>query len=82
MLPGEWPPADQELWRRATQKAQLFDRDGCAAHWSATSKINAEKAYGLRLAVLYCLVTGLVILIMRIVEGRTRIAGTLAVGAQ
>jgi len=32
--------------------------------------------------VLYCLVTGLVILIMRIVEGRTRIAGTLAVGAQ
>ena len=32
--------------------------------------------------VLYCLVTGLVILIMRIVEDRTRIAGTLAVGAQ
>ena len=32
--------------------------------------------------VLYCLVTGLVILIMRIVEGRTRIAGTIAVGAQ
>jgi len=32
--------------------------------------------------VLYCLVTGLVILIMRILEGRTRIAGTLAVGAQ
>jgi glutamate/aspartate transport system permease protein len=32
--------------------------------------------------VLYCLVTGLVILIMRIVESRTRIAGTLAVGAQ
>jgi glutamate/aspartate transport system permease protein len=32
--------------------------------------------------VLYCFVTGLVILIMRIVEGRTRIAGTLAVGAQ
>jgi glutamate/aspartate transport system permease protein len=32
--------------------------------------------------VLYCLVTGLVILIMRIVESRTRIAGTIAVGAQ
>jgi glutamate/aspartate transport system permease protein len=32
--------------------------------------------------VLYCFVTGLVILIMRIVEGRTRIAGTMAVGAQ
>jgi glutamate/aspartate transport system permease protein len=32
--------------------------------------------------VLYCLVTGLVIVIMRIVESRTRIAGTIAVGAQ
>lgn len=32
--------------------------------------------------VLYCLVTGLVILIMRIVEGRTRIAGAITVGAQ
>jgi glutamate/aspartate transport system permease protein len=32
--------------------------------------------------VLYCLVTGLVILIMRMVERRTRIAGTIAVGAQ
>jgi glutamate/aspartate transport system permease protein len=32
--------------------------------------------------VLYCLVTGLVIFIMRIVEGRTRIAGTITVGAQ
>ena len=32
--------------------------------------------------VLYCLVTGLVILIMRIVEGRTRIAGTMAIGAK
>jgi glutamate/aspartate transport system permease protein len=32
--------------------------------------------------VLYCLVTGLVILIMRVVERRTRIAGTIAVGAQ
>jgi glutamate/aspartate transport system permease protein len=32
--------------------------------------------------VLYCLVTGLVIVIMRFVEGRTRIAGTIAVGAQ
>lgn len=32
--------------------------------------------------VLYCLVTGLVILIMRMVEARTRIAGTIAVGAQ
>jgi len=31
--------------------------------------------------VLYCLVTGLVILIMRSVERRTRIAGTIAVGA-
>jgi glutamate/aspartate transport system permease protein len=32
--------------------------------------------------VLYCSVTGLVILIMRIVESRTRIAGALTVGAQ
>jgi len=32
--------------------------------------------------VLYCLVTGLVILIMRVVERRTRIAGTIAVGAK
>jgi glutamate/aspartate transport system permease protein len=32
--------------------------------------------------VLYCLVTGLVILVMRVVERRTRIAGTIAVGAQ
>jgi len=32
--------------------------------------------------VLYCTVTGLVILIMRIIESRTRIAGTIAVGAQ
>ena len=32
--------------------------------------------------VLYCAVTGLVILIMRVIEGRTRIAGTLAVGAK
>src|SRR5215467_8040787 len=32
--------------------------------------------------VLYCLVTGLVILIMRAVERRTRIAGTIAVGAK
>ena len=32
--------------------------------------------------VLYCLVTGLVILIMRIVEGRTRIAGAITVGAR
>ena len=32
--------------------------------------------------VLYCLVTGLVILIMRIVESRTRIAGAITVGAQ
>ena len=31
--------------------------------------------------VLYCLVTGLVILIMRIVENRTRIAGAITVGA-
>jgi glutamate/aspartate transport system permease protein len=31
--------------------------------------------------VLYCLVTGLVILVMRIVESRTRIAGTITVGA-
>ena len=31
--------------------------------------------------VLYCLVTGLVILIMRIVEQRTRIAGAITVGA-
>jgi hypothetical protein len=30
--------------------------------------------------VLYCLVTGLVILIMRIVEQRTRIAGAITVG--
>jgi glutamate/aspartate transport system permease protein len=32
--------------------------------------------------VLYCLVTGFVILVMRIIERRTRIAGTIAVGAQ
>jgi glutamate/aspartate transport system permease protein len=32
--------------------------------------------------VLYCMVTGLVILIMRVVERHTRIAGTIAVGAQ
>jgi glutamate/aspartate transport system permease protein len=32
--------------------------------------------------VLYCSVTGLVILIMRIVESRTRIAGAITVGAQ
>ncbi len=32
--------------------------------------------------VLYCLVTGLVILLMRGVERRTRIAGTLALGAK
>jgi glutamate/aspartate transport system permease protein len=32
--------------------------------------------------VLYCFVTGLVILIMRVIERRTRIAGTIAVGAQ
>jgi glutamate/aspartate transport system permease protein len=32
--------------------------------------------------VLYCTVTGLVILIMRIIERHTRIAGTIAVGAQ
>jgi glutamate/aspartate transport system permease protein len=32
--------------------------------------------------VLYCTVTGIVILIMRAVERRTRIAGTIAVGAQ
>jgi len=32
--------------------------------------------------VLYCLVTGLVILVMRVIERRTRIAGTIAVGAQ
>jgi len=32
--------------------------------------------------VLYCLVTGLVILIMRIVEASTRIAGAITVGAQ
>ncbi len=32
--------------------------------------------------VLYCLVTGLVIAIMRVVERRTRIAGTIAVGAK
>ena len=31
--------------------------------------------------VLYCSVTGLVILIMRLIERRTRIAGTIAVGA-
>ena len=40
------------LWRRATRKAKLFDDDGRAGHWSATSKINAEKAYGLWLAFL------------------------------
>lgn len=32
--------------------------------------------------LLYCLVTGLVIVLMRIVERRTRIAGTIAVGAK
>jgi glutamate/aspartate transport system permease protein len=32
--------------------------------------------------VLYCTVTGIVILAMRILERRTRIAGTIAVGAQ
>jgi glutamate/aspartate transport system permease protein len=32
--------------------------------------------------VLYCLVTGIVILIMRIVERRTRIVGTITVGGQ
>ncbi len=32
--------------------------------------------------LLYSLVTGLVILIMRVVERRTRIAGTIAVGAK
>jgi glutamate/aspartate transport system permease protein len=32
--------------------------------------------------VLYCLVIGLVILVMRVIERRTRIAGTIAVGAQ
>ena len=32
--------------------------------------------------VLYCAVTGLVIVIMRVVERRTRIAGTLALGAK
>jgi len=32
--------------------------------------------------VLYCLVTGLVILIMRIIEARTRIAGAITVGGQ
>jgi glutamate/aspartate transport system permease protein len=32
--------------------------------------------------VLYCTVTGFVILAMRVVERRTRIAGTIAVGAQ
>ena len=52
LLSSEWPRVDQELWRRATQKAKLFDADGCAAHWSATSKANAEKAYGLWLAFL------------------------------
>ena len=41
----------QELWRRATQKARLFDEDGQAAHWSATSKTNAEKAYAVLLEV-------------------------------
>ena len=32
--------------------------------------------------VLYCMVTGIVILAMRMLERRTRIAGTIAVGAQ
>jgi glutamate/aspartate transport system permease protein len=32
--------------------------------------------------VLYCTVTGIVIVVMRIIEQRTRIAGTIAVGAQ
>jgi glutamate/aspartate transport system permease protein len=32
--------------------------------------------------VLYCTVTGIVILVMRVLERRTRIAGTIAVGAQ
>jgi glutamate/aspartate transport system permease protein len=32
--------------------------------------------------VLYCTVTGIVILVMRMLERRTRIAGTIAVGAQ
>ena len=52
LLSTEWPLVDQDLWRRATQKAKLFDEDGQAAHWSATSKTNAEKAYGLWLAFL------------------------------
>jgi hypothetical protein len=43
LLSTEWPLVDQDLWRRATQKAKLFDKDGQAAHWSATSKANAEK---------------------------------------
>ena len=52
LLSTEWPLVDQDLWRRATQKAKLFDKEGQAAHWSATSKTNAEKAYGLWLAFL------------------------------
>jgi integrase len=46
LLSAEWPLGDQTLWNRATQRAELFDEDGQAAHWSATSKGNAEKAYG------------------------------------
>ena len=52
LLIAEWPRVDQDIWRRATRKAKLFDDDGHAGHWSATSKINAEKAYGLWLAFL------------------------------
>jgi hypothetical protein len=51
-LVGGWPPVDQDLWRRAKNKAKLFENDGHAAHWSATSKTTAEKAYGLWLAFL------------------------------
>lgn len=41
----------------------------------------AFEAFGVSTA-LYCMVTGLVIVLMRSVERRTRIAGTIAVGAR
>jgi len=42
----EWPELDQHLWQVATQKGNFLERDGRAAHWAATTRLQVQKGYG------------------------------------
>jgi len=43
---GDWPTADQALWRFVIAEGEILDGQGPGTNWAPTTKNNTRKAYG------------------------------------